>query len=148
MDRLVIQIQPPHAEQLRAHFDERTGLLSLTRPPAAGWPFGLDLGARLVMDFDSDWQLAGLDLLIPPTRWENGSLDLPARTSPGSLALNAMPMQRISLSLPLQVLSPRPDELQLFWGPSKPASRLTLSSQAEALLNGSLWVGLRLQAFR
>lgn len=148
MDRLVIQVRPPsRAGALEAHLDRRSNILSLTSPVAAEWPFGLDLSARVLMDFTADWQLANLDLLIPPSRWQHGGLELPQTRQAGSLALNAMPMQRNSYALAVEALSPSDSELHLHWGPGTASHCLILSDQVMALLSGSLWVGLQIQGF-
>lgn len=148
MDRLVVRIQPPNlASNLLAQLDARSRMLSLTSPVPAEWPFGLDLSARVLMDFTADWQLANLDLLIPPAQWERREIELPQTRAPGSLALNAMPLQRSSYSLPVSAVSPRDGELMLSWGPAAPASQVTLSNQVSALLAGSLWVGLYVRDF-
>ncbi|HEY9839710.1 MAG TPA: hypothetical protein V6D23_04575 [Candidatus Obscuribacterales bacterium] len=146
MDRLVANILPPsRAGALEVRLVG--GILSLTSPTAGDWPYGLDLGARVVMDFDRDGCLRNLDLLIPPARWQQGEIALPGTRIKGSLALNVMPLQRSSYALPIEAISPAAGQLLLHWGPTQASSCVLLSKQVTALMAGTLWVGLYITGF-
>lgn len=147
IDRLVANILPPDpAIAPVVSLDPRSRILTLARAQDQEWPYGLDLGARLLLDFDSEWRLARLDLLIPPSQWQPADLTPPFSGRQGVLALNAMPMQRISC--PLTVTAQGNEQaLLLSWGPAEASAGVRLSPQAIALLAGSLWVGLYLEGF-
>ncbi|PKL74359.1 MAG: hypothetical protein CVV27_20900 [Candidatus Melainabacteria bacterium HGW-Melainabacteria-1] len=147
IDRLVARILPLDPNfALQLELDARSGILSLSRVGETQdeLPYGLDLSARVLLDFDSEWRLARLDLLIPATRWQQGDFAAPAIEGQGTLALNAMPTKRISCPLPVTTLAAR-HGLLLRWGPLEASSCVQLAPQVCALLAGSLWTGLYLQ---
>ena len=144
IDRLVVRIaEYDQSKILEPTFDTRLNILSLQRSQSQHWPFGMDLGARIVMDFDQDWFLAQLEILIPPDHWQQDAFQQPNPKQWGSLALNAMPVQRISSALrPSVVKHPDAAQILINWGPAQASQSIRLSDKLIALLADTLWVGL------
>lgn len=149
IDRLVIREAKVESEKfLQPVLDPASQILSLRRSTSQNWPFGMDLGARLLMDFDKDWSLAQLDLLIPPGRWQELEINPPEPRRRGGLALNAIPNQRVSCSLPVEALgSYERRQLLLRWGPAEASESIWVSPHVIALLADTLWVGLYIDGF-
>ncbi len=143
IDRLVVRISEyDESKILEALFDNQLNILSLQRAQSQPWPFGMDLGARVVMDFDQDWFLAQLEILIPPSHWQQEVFQKPNPKQWGALALNAMPVQRISSALRPTVLK-HPDAAQILinWGPAQ-ASQIAAVHEKSSPPLGALVRGL------
>lgn len=149
IDRLVVRISEyDQGKLLEPTFDNRLNILSAQRRHSQHWPFGMDLGARIVMDFDQDWFLAQLEILIPPNHWQEELFQQPHPKQWGTLALNAMPVQRISSPLRPAVLKhPEASQILIQWGPAQPSQSIRIAPQLVALLADTLWVGLFIEGF-
>lgn len=147
LDRLIVQIRPFEPEHAPiAHLDPVTRILSLSRHTSEAWPLGLDLSAKVLLDFDQHGRLANLDLMIPPSRWPAGEFDIPEPKRKATLAINVIMRERSSCALPVEIREQN-GQLLLLWGPAEAIESVRLSDQVIALLNQTLWVGLLIQDF-
>lgn len=147
IDRLIVQVRPFEPEYaLSAELDPRTRILSLSRQSPENWPFGLDLSAKVLIDFDGHGRLAGLELMVPPSRWPTGTITVPETDGYATVAINVILRDRSSYAIPVEICA-EGNRLLLHWGPATASKAVRISDQATALLSESLWVGILIENF-
>jgi hypothetical protein len=90
MTGLPIIVAPPTAEgRLVPDYLNSLGILVLRADPLRSCPFGVTIDGCLILDFDADGLLAGVELILPMRAWKGKADTAPPDAADGNILLAA-----------------------------------------------------------
>ena len=83
-----VTVTPPTAEgRLYPRYQNSIGILTFSTQTPRPCPFGINIDGSLILDFDEGGVLAGVELLLPKSRWKGNASTSRPEGSAGNLLL-------------------------------------------------------------
>lgn len=102
-----VRLRPPSGSgRLQPRYDVEADVLEVGSAIPRGWPFGLDVRGKVILDLDRDGKLANFDLLIPRRLWHvDSNLEVPQATRQADLQFSARTLSHKSFDTPVRVVT-------------------------------------------
>jgi hypothetical protein len=136
MNGIPVSVAPPTAEgRLYPRYQNSIGILTLSTNPPRPCPFGINIDGTLILDFDEGRVLAGVELVLPMSRWKGKASTSPPVGSAGNLLLTTARQTSAEYAWPITVSkNGQTGAARIAFGGGDYNRPITLSETCSALL--------------